>query len=61
MLFSLRRAEDYRDKVQNNVSNLQTSVQQNNNSFQASKDSGDGFFMGSLFKPMMEGFGASNQ
>ena len=57
----LKLAEDYRDKVQNNVSNLQTSVQQNNNSFQASKDSGDGFFMGSLFKPMMEGFGASSQ
>ena len=57
----LKRAEDYRSEVQQNVSNLQTSVQQNNNSFQASKDSGDGFFMGSLFKPMMEGFGASNQ
>ena len=57
----LKRAEDYRSEVQQNVSNLQTSVQQNNNSFQASKDSGDNFFMGSLFKPMMEGFGASSQ
>ena len=57
----LKMAEDYRSEVQQNVSNLQTSVQQNNNSFQASKDSGDGFFMGSLFKPMMEGFGASSQ
>ena len=55
----MRKAQEDLSNIQTNVSNLQTSVQTNNNAFQASRESGDGFFMGSLFKPMMEGFGAN--
>ena len=55
----LKAAEEFREQTQTNVNNLQTSVQNNNNAFQTSQSSDDGFFMGSLFKPMMEGFGAN--
>ena len=45
------------EKLRQNVQNLQQSVQTNNNTFQQSQNSGDGFFMGSIMMRFLSGMG----